>query len=218
MTRLDPDSPLYNIAVAYRLHGPLDLAALEQGVRRIAGRHEMLRATFPAGDDRPIELVSPDVPPVFSVSDHRASPRPARGQDHRAGDGGGATPVRPGAGARCVGVEVLRWSDEGHVLVVAMHHIVSDAWSFYVFCRELAEFYDASRSGRPPGLPELPIQYPEFGQRQRQSLSGRLYEEQLAYCAPPGGRSPRAAAAHRSARLGLDDPSGIGPTADDPGG
>ena len=78
MTRLDPDSPLYNIAVAYRLHGPLDLAALEQGVRRIAGRHEMLRATFPAEDDRPIELVGPDMPPAFSVSDHRDLPEAGR--------------------------------------------------------------------------------------------------------------------------------------------
>ena len=78
-------------------------------------------------------------------------------------------------------VTVIRWSDEGHDLVLAMHHIVSDAWSFYVFCRELAECYEAARSARTPRLPELPIQYPEFAQRQRQGLSGRVYEEQLAY-------------------------------------
>ncbi len=191
MTRLEPDSPLYNIAVAYRLHGPLDLAALEQGVRRIAGRHEMLRATFPAADDGPIELVSPDVPPAFSASDHRDLPE--TGREARINELATEAARRPFDLARgpCWRVEVLRWSDEGHDLVVAMHHIVSDAWSFYVFCRELAECYDASRSGRTPGLPELPIQYPEFGQRQRQSLSGRLYEEQLAYWrAHLGGEVP----------------------------
>ncbi len=99
MTRLDPDSPLYNIAVAYRLHGPLDLAALEQGVRRIAGRHEMLRATFPAEDDRSIELVSPDAPPAFAVSDHRDLPEDGReARIIELATEAVAAPVRPGAG------------------------------------------------------------------------------------------------------------------------
>jgi thioesterase domain-containing protein len=181
MARLQPESPLYNIAVAYRLHGLLDLSALEQGVRRIAERHEMLRASFPTRDDGPIELVGPDAPPTFAVSDLRDLPTGEReaGIERLAAEAA----RRPFDLARgpLWRVEVLRWSDEGHDLVVAMHHIVSDAWSFYVFCRELAECYDASRSGRPPRLAELPIQYPDFAQRQRQSLSGRIVEEQHAY-------------------------------------
>src|SRR5262249_37394443 len=69
MSRLEPESSRYTLAVAYRTRGPLDVGALERGVRTIAGRHEVLRAAFPAGGDRPTEIIGPDPPPVFSVSD-----------------------------------------------------------------------------------------------------------------------------------------------------
>ena len=69
-------------------------------------------------------------------------------------------------------LELLRWADEGHDLVLVMHHLVSDAWSFAVFGRELAEGYASAVAGRPPGLADLPISYAEFGQRQRRWLSG----------------------------------------------
>ena len=181
MARLDADSPLYNIAVAYRLNGPLDLAALEQGVQLVAERHEVLRATFSAGDGTPVELVGPDVPPAFSVSDLRDVPAGER--EARIGLMVVEAATRPFDLARgpLWRVEVFRSSDERHDLVLAMHHIVSDAWSFYVFCRELAECYQASRSGRSPRLADLPIQYSQFGQRQRQRLSGPMYEELIAY-------------------------------------
>ena len=173
----------------------------------------------PRADDRPVELVGPEVPPAFSVVGPSGRPRRrARGQDRaswRRRRRGGRSTWR---GARCWRVKVLRWSDEGHDLVLAMHHIVSDAWSFYVFCRELAECYDASRSGRPPGLAELPIQYAEFAQRQRQWLSGRVYEEQLAYWRGHlGGEVPALRLPADRPALGRDDPSGIVPIAGDPG-
>ena len=69
-------------------------------------------------------------------------------------------------------LELLRWADEGHDLVLVMHHLVSDAWSFAVFGRELAKGYASAVAGRPPGLADLPISYAEFGQRQRRWLSG----------------------------------------------
>ncbi len=78
-------------------------------------------------------------------------------------------------------VTVFRKSDEEHYIVLVMHHIVSDAWSFYIFCQELAELYDAALSGRPVRLAELPIQYADFGQRQRQWLSGPVFEQHLAH-------------------------------------
>jgi thioesterase domain-containing protein len=181
MARLEPDSPLYHIAVAYRLHGPLVLPALEQGIRRIAERHEVLRATFPAGDGQPVALVGPEARPAFAVSDLRDLP--AGDRQARSADLAAEVARRPFDLARgpLWRVAVIRWSDQGHDLVLAMHHIISDAWSFSLFGRELAECYDAACSGRLPRLAELPMPYSEFAQRQRQRLSGRMYEEQLAY-------------------------------------
>ena len=78
-------------------------------------------------------------------------------------------------------VTVFRRSDEAHYIVLTMHHIVSDAWSVFIFCQELAELYDAAASGRPAQLAELPIQYADFGKRQRQWLSGPVLQQQLAH-------------------------------------
>ena len=69
MARLDPGSFLYNIAVAYQMKGPLDLTALKDSVERIAQRHDVLRATFPAGTGQPVQKVAVEVPPVFSVTE-----------------------------------------------------------------------------------------------------------------------------------------------------
>jgi thioesterase domain-containing protein len=220
MARLVSDSPLYNIAVAYRLRGPLDLGALERGIRCIAERHEMLRATFPAEDDRPLELIGRDVPSAFLVSDLRDIPTGER--EARIDRLAAEAARRPFDLARgpLWRVEVLRWSDDEHDLVLAMHHIVSDAWSFYVFCRELAECYGASLSGRSSRLSDLPISYPDFARRQREWMSGRMYEEQLIYWrAHLGGEVPRlqlptdrpdsAAMIHRGAVQSLAIPARV---------
>ena len=181
MSRLEPDSALYNIAVGYRLLGPLDLAALEQGCRIIADRHEVLRSTFATRDGRTSAVVGQFVASAFSVVDLRALPaseRLARGTQLTTEPA--RRPFDLARGPLCR-IAVIRWSDEGHDVVLAMHHIVSDAWSFYVFCRELAECYDARRSGQPPSLGELPLSYAAFGERQRRWLSGQIYQEQLTY-------------------------------------
>ena len=181
MARLDPGSSLYNIAVAYRIEGPLDLTVLKASVERVAERHEVLRATFPAGKGQPVQKVALEVPSVFAVSEHgdltedwrtTSVPQFAVEEAKRPFD------LTRGPLWR---VSVFRKSDEEHYIVLVMHHIVSDAWSFYIFCQELAEFYDAAVLGRPARLAELPIQYADFGQRQRQWLSGSVFEQQLAH-------------------------------------
>lgn len=62
-----------------------------------------------------------------------------------------------------------------------MHRILSDAWSVFIFCQELAELYDAAASGRPAQLAQLPIEYADFGQRQRHWLSGPVLQQQSAH-------------------------------------
>ena len=174
MARLDPDSPLYNIAVAYRLHGPLDLAALERG--RPAHRGTPRGAAGHVSRRERSSRSSSSAPRSRRCSRSRTSGRPrrrARGQDSGRWRWRRRDARSTWRGARCGASGSSDASDEEHDLVLVMHHIVSDAWSFYVFCQELAECYDAVRLGPAARLAELPIQYPEFGQRQRQWLSGR---------------------------------------------
>ncbi len=181
MARLDPGSSLYNIAVAYDLRGPLDLTALQQSVRRIAQRHAVLRATFPSKNGQPVQRVVPEVPLVFEVAElgeGSAAEREARAAQLAAEEAQQPFDLTQGPLWR---VKVFQDHNGSHLLVLVMHHIISDAWSFYIFCQELTEFYEASTSGRSSSLDNLPIQYADFGQRQRQRLSGKVFEEHLAY-------------------------------------
>ena len=80
-----------------------------------------------------------------------------------------------------VRVSLLRLDDEEHWLLATMHHIVSDGWSLGIFRQELAELYKAFSTDKPSSLPELPIQYTDFAQWQRQWLQGEVLDTQLAY-------------------------------------
>jgi thioesterase domain-containing protein/acyl carrier protein len=181
MASLDPSGSRYNIGVAYRLVGSFDRTALKRAVGCIAERHEVLRGTFTAGTGQPVQRIGGTGPPVISFSE--LEDLPAAERSVRAAQIALEEAKRPFdlAQGPLWRVAVLRASDDEHFLILVMHHIVSDAWSFYVFGRELAEFYEAAIAGRPPRLSELPIQYADFGQRQRQSLTGQIYEQQLAY-------------------------------------
>ena len=142
----------------------------------------MLRATFSAGKGLPVEHISGHVPPVFEVLEPEGDTSASERRGRRRPDGGYlAREPFDLANGPLWRVRLIRVADQEHVLVIVMHHIVSDAWSFYVFGQELAELYDAAISDRPARLTELPIQYADFGQRQRQWLSGQVYEQQLAH-------------------------------------
>ncbi len=115
---------------------------------------------------------------------------------------------------------LIRLEDQANILVLTMHHIVSDGWSFQVVCQELKSLYAVACAGQPSSLPSLPIQYADFAQRQRQSLCGAAYDEQLAYwnrCLSgklaalrlPFDRPPPAASTHRAARESLAIPTDL---------
>lgn len=181
LSGLHPESPLYHVSVGYRLVGPLDREALVRAVRCIAERHEVLRTSFPRAGGRPVQRVAERTSPAITVDElgdlaepdrTRTLHRLAEEQARRPFDLEGSPPWRVG---------LLGCTDDDHLLVVTMHHIVSDGWSFSVFCREFAALYEAFARGGSPSLPILPIQYAEFARRRRQWLSGPAAEEQAAY-------------------------------------
>ncbi|HSK75750.1 MAG TPA: amino acid adenylation domain-containing protein [Thermoanaerobaculia bacterium] len=195
--RLVPGTSLYNLPSAVRLSGPLDLGALAASCNEIVRRHEVLRTTFASLAGHPVQVVSPPQfrpLPVADLSGLPAALREAEAQEIAA-----AEAVRPfdlGRGP-LMRLAVLLLGAEEHIVLLTLHHIVSDAWSVGVFLRELSALYPALRSGRPSPLPGLPIQYKDFARWQRQWLRGERLEAELEHWrqrlagAPPDLELPR---------------------------
>jgi len=182
LDQFEPASPFYNIPAALPLSGRLDLAALRRALDLISERHESLRTTFATLDQRPAQVVHPALRPELSVTDLRTLPEGER----RAAAARLATEeaqrpfdLRRGPLLRA---RLLRLGGEpGAVLLLTMHHIISDGWSMGILFRELGQLYEAGRGGRPARLPELAVQYADFAQWQRLRLRGAYLEGLLGY-------------------------------------
>lgn len=175
-----PDNPLYNVPVAVRLHGPLDVAALEKSLEYLTNRHESLRTTFPTGND-PVQVVGPPAKHALPLVDLRHLD--ARDREAHARLLANAEAVRPFdlSSGPLFRTRLLRLDEQDHVLLMTQHHIVTDAWSKGVLFRELSALYEGFRAGMPISLPDLPIQYPDFAVWKRAWLTGERLEKQVAY-------------------------------------
>jgi amino acid adenylation domain-containing protein len=181
LAQLDPESPVYNIQVGYRLSGPLNVTALEQSLSEIIRRHEALRTIFPAVDGRPVQAIAPAVPWTLPVLDLRKVPEIEREAQVRAlarAEGQQAFDLAQGPLFRAI---LVHLDAEEHVLLLTLHHIISDGWSQGVFWRESGVLYEAFAAGKPSPLPELGIQYADFAIWQRHWLQREVLETQLAY-------------------------------------
>ncbi|MEO5726581.1 MAG: amino acid adenylation domain-containing protein, partial [Byssovorax sp.] len=154
---------------------------MARAFREVIRRHEVLRTTFALHDGRPIQVIHEDVTASLPVVNIAARDLAVRDAEAR-------TAVREEA-ARPFNLEtgpmvhghILRLGVEDHVLLLTMHHIVSDAATRTIFQRELLALYTAFEQGRPSPLAELPIQYADYAGWQRKWLDGELLEKQLAY-------------------------------------
>jgi len=181
INQLEPESTAYNVPIALRITGALDVTALEHAFTDLIKRHETLRTTFVMKNGRPEQLLSPAgkfVLRTVDLSDLPASERVKAAQRATAAEAQVLFDLTNGPLLRTL---LLKLSDEDHVLLLTMHHIVSDAWSMGLLARELTTIYEAHATGSPWQLPELPIQYVDFAHWQRQWLTGDVLEEQLAY-------------------------------------
>ncbi|MFL5537410.1 MAG: amino acid adenylation domain-containing protein, partial [Longimicrobiaceae bacterium] len=179
--RLEPGSAAYNVPGAWRLGGALDEAALERSLGEIVRRHEALRTTFGEVDGSPVQVIAPFggfVVPVEDLSGLGEADREAA-LGRRAGEEA-LQPFDLAAGP-LFRAALLRLGEEDHVLLLSMHHVVSDGWSMGVLFRELSALYAAYREGRESPLPELPVQYADYAVWQREQLEGEALDRQLAY-------------------------------------
>ncbi|MCP4661953.1 MAG: amino acid adenylation domain-containing protein [bacterium] len=179
--RWEPASAFYNEPKALRLTGRLDAAALEKALGEIVRRHEALRTSFPDVDGRPVQAIaqepSCDIARVELVH-LRESDREAEARSRASEDARRRFDLARGPLLR---TRLFALDDEDYLLVVTMHHIVCDGLSTSIFLRELSTLYQAFSAGRPSPLAELPVQYVDFSQWQRQWLRGDVLRKQLDY-------------------------------------
>ncbi|HET9712244.1 MAG TPA: amino acid adenylation domain-containing protein, partial [Pyrinomonadaceae bacterium] len=144
-------------------------------------RHDALRTTFAVIDDRPVQVINePDIfnLPVSDLQELDETERSLRVSAWSEAEARRPFDLIDGPLLRA---HLLQLSGTEHVLLLTMHHIVSDGWSMGVFVQELAALYDAYIAGRSSPLQELPIQYADFTVWQRNWLQGERLEEQLSY-------------------------------------
>ncbi len=181
LDRLAPGNPAYNLFTSVVLSGPLNIDALERALNEILRRHDVLRASFPAVDGKPVQVTAPSLhikPWVIDISHmpeaerENEAQRLAFDEAHLPFDLAHGPMVRAG---------VLRLAENEHAALVTMHHIVTDGWSLSIFLREMGLLYEAYRAGQPSPLRDLPIQFADFARWQRQWMQGKTYENHLAY-------------------------------------
>ena len=179
--QLEPDNIAYLMPTARRLHGTLDVAALQQSLAEMIQRHESLRTTFQLVGEQPVQVIHQVAHFVLPFIDLRGLPIEER--EHEA-----QRLARQEAHQPCnlqrgplFRVALLGLASQEHVLLLTMHHIISDWWSNEVFYRELIVLHKAFTEGKPSPLPPLPLQYLDYALWQRNALQEESIEGLLAY-------------------------------------
>jgi amino acid adenylation domain-containing protein len=188
--QLQPDSPLYNIPSAVRLEGDLQPAPLAGAIAAIVARHEVLRTRFASGKGgEPVQIVEPAAAVLMPLIDCSALPQRRREEiAQRLADEEAARPFDLTRAPQVRATLVVLGPRE-HVLLLVLHHIAADGWSASIFVRELKALYRAFAGGAPAALPDLPVQYADFSEWQRERISGTTLDRLLDYwrgrLAPP---------------------------------
>ncbi len=179
--RLQKAGGAYNLPAAIRFEGAVDVAALATAIGGVVRRHEALRTRFAETDGEPWQevLSAPVKGPELPLADLSGLPkgrreeealRVARAESGRALDLGAGPLLR---------AALVRLGPTEHLFLLVIHHAVSDGWSGEVLLRDLAAFYEAAATGRPAGLPRLPLQFVDYAIWQREHLRGEALAELL---------------------------------------
>ena len=179
LDQVEPGSAAYIVAGAVELRGKLDERALERALRAIVGRHDALRTTFAHVDGRPVPAISEAGSWSMNRLDVR-SKSARREEVVRLISQEAEQPFDLGRGP-LFRATLYRLGEDEQVLLLSMHHVVSDGWSLGVLMSEISTLYDDYTSGRDASLPALPVQYQDFARWQRAFLESGEQERQLQY-------------------------------------
>ncbi|QRN99307.1 amino acid adenylation domain-containing protein [Archangium violaceum] len=181
LDQLLPGSSTYNIPAAVRMEGVLDVGALGRCFEELVRRHESLRTVLRAEGASSVQVILPPEPLALSVQDVSALPAEARAAEVRRLAVEEARRPFDLARGPLLRASLLRLGEREHVLLLTLHHIVSDEWSMRVLVREVEALYGAQVEGKVSGLAELEVQYADYTLWQREWLQGPVLEEQVAW-------------------------------------
>ena len=181
LEQLEPGTAMYNIPLAVRLQGRVDVAVLERSINAIVQRHETLRTVFRSHQGEPQQVILPELHIPIPVDDLRVLPLESQeAQAMQLAQNEARQPFDLERGP-LLRVRLLQLAADDFIALLTMHHIISDGWSLGVMLQELATFYQAFAQGESPNLPQLSIQYVDFAIWQRQWLAGERLDVQLDY-------------------------------------
>ncbi|HVF91658.1 MAG TPA: condensation domain-containing protein, partial [Blastocatellia bacterium] len=181
LDQLSPGRAIYNIPASVRLGGELSVPALEKALNGVIKRHAALRTCFATLRGEAVQIVKPSLSirvPVIDLSDLPADAREAEARRLAACEARQPFNLARGPLIRAT---LLTLDERDHIALLTLHHIISDGWSISILVEEMAELYAAYTTRRRPRLPELPIQYADFAQWQREHIQGELLERQVSY-------------------------------------
>jgi amino acid adenylation domain-containing protein len=194
LDQFEPGTGLYNMPAAWRIHGALNLLALEQSLNEIVRRHEALRTTFAAENGFPVQVIAERLRLTLPITDLSSlvdadaqAQLIVQEEDERPFDLAQGPLIRAG---------LIKLAEHEHILMLTLHHIIGDGWSLAVILGELDALYSAYSTGQASPLAELPIQYADYAVWQREWLQGEVLEEQLSFWkryldgAPPASELP----------------------------
>ena len=181
LNQLEQGGSAYNLPQAWHLTGHLDADALEESIKGLLARHQVLRMSFVGEQGVPVETISSGKSfklQAIDLRDLALGEREAKAQQLMAEEACRSFDLSQGPLVRAI---LFRTSELEYDFLLVLHHIVTDGWSFGVLSRDLAAFYKAISVGRTPALPALPIQYQDYACWQRQWIKGNVLQTQLAY-------------------------------------
>jgi len=179
--QLEPNTALYNITKAFRLKGSLNIAALQKALQTIVSRHEVLRTIFAVVDGLAVQVIAADRPAELKIIDLSREPVERLDQKiRRLLEEESGRPFNLSSDLM-LRATLLKLDAEEYILILAMHHIASDGWSWGVLFRELELLYKTFLAGESSPLPALPVQYADFAIWRRQWLQGEVLETHLKY-------------------------------------
>ena len=179
INQMAPVSPAYNVPSALRFRGDFDIPALRRSLNEIVRRHEVLRTSFRNVDGHPVQMIAKDLGLDIPLVDLTRSAEAEREAERlMSEEAKRAFDMVRGPLIRCA---VYRLAEKEHLLLLTLHHIVSDGWSRGLLFQELTSVYEAFRKGARSPLPELPVQYADFAHWQRQWLQGGTLDHLLAF-------------------------------------
>ena len=181
LDQLEPGTAGYNLPRAFRVIGPLDIEILRRALDTVVRRHASLRTLFESVHGEPRQLVLPDSNVDVPLLDLTNLPEPERETEAlRIVGEEGRKPFDLSAGP-LLRTLVVRLGPERHTFLMVMHHIITDGWSISILFREVTTCYAALARDEKADLPELPVQYGEYAQWQRECMNGEALTREIEH-------------------------------------